>query len=48
MKVPIRPEAVSQVISGYYLPFIIRAPTGKPIGSECVTEFEPTALVVGA
>jgi hypothetical protein len=28
--------------------FIFRAPTGKPIGSEDITKFEPTSLPVGA
>ena len=32
----------------YYLPLIIRAPTGKSVGSEFVTKFEPTDLSVGA
>jgi hypothetical protein len=27
---------------------IIRAPTGKPVGSEYFTKFEPTGLPVGA
>jgi hypothetical protein len=30
------------------LPLIIRTPTGKPIGSEYVTKYEPTDLPVGA
>jgi hypothetical protein len=41
-------EGAFKVIFALVIVFIIRAQTGKPIGSKYVTEFEPTALVVGA
>ena len=37
-----------KILLAYYQPFSIRVPTGESVGSDYVTQFEPTDSPVGA